>query len=169
LFRKAYKGRPTCEWDGAVWPFATSQTLTALVQVEHYYPKLSAVLPQDLFWHHFLKYTESMHFHGRPYVGEYLDEKTGYWMWGEHERSRYYNHSTYNDLVITGLCGFNPENPADLKPLAPESWDWWCLDGLPYRGHILTILFDRDGSHYHQGKGLQLLVDGQRNVRSLSL
>ncbi|MBR0037294.1 MAG: six-hairpin glycosidase [Bacteroidales bacterium] len=160
LFRKAYKGRPTCEWDGAVWPFATSQTLTALIQVQNYYPNLSAVLPKELFWHHFKKYTESMHFHGRPYVGEYLDEKTGYWLWGEQERSRYYNHSTYNDLVITGLCGFNPEQPTVLTPLAPENWDYWCLDGLLYHGHTITILFDRYGTHYHQGKGLMMLVDG---------
>lgn len=162
LFRKAYKGRPTCEWDGAVWPFATSQTLTALIQVEQNYPQLSASLPSQLFWHHFKKYTESMHFHGRPYVGEYLDEKTGYWLWGEHERSRYYNHSTYNDLIITGICGFNPEKPNELKPLAPDTWDYWCLDGVAYRGHRLTLFFDRDGTRYHQGKGLQMLIDGKK-------
>ena len=168
LFRKSWKGRPTCEWDGAIWPFATSQTLTALINVERNYPNLRAALPDDLFWHHFKKYTESMHFHGRPYVGEYMDEVSGFWLWGEHERSRYYNHSTYNDLVITGLCGFDPSAKAigddeipsanDLKPLAPASWDWWCLDGIAYRGHILTIIFDRYGDHYHQGKGLRVIT-----------
>ncbi len=161
LFRHAWKGRPTCEWDGAIWPFATSQTLTALINVENNYPKLSASLPGDLFWHHFKKYTESMHFHGRPYVGEYLDETTGYWLWGEHDRSRYYNHSTYNNLVITGLCGFNPAN-GEVHPLAPATWDWWCLDGISYRGQILTIIYDKDGSHYNQGKGLIILVNGQK-------
>ncbi len=160
LFRKAWTGRPTCEWDGAVWPFATSQTLTALIRVEQDYPNLATALPDSLFWHHFERYTTSMHYRGRPYIGEYLDGETGYWLWGDHNRSRYYNHSTYGDLVITGLCGFDPENPDRLRPLAPASWDYWCLDGLAYRGHILTIIYDRDGSHYHQGKGLRLLVDG---------
>ena len=76
LFRHSWKGRPTCEWDGAIWPFATSQTLTALINVENRYPNLAAALPDDLFWYHFKKYTESMHYRGRPYVGEYMDEKT---------------------------------------------------------------------------------------------
>ena len=162
LFRHSWKGRPTCEWDGPIWPFATSQTLTALINVHNNYPQLSAALPNDLFWYHFKKYTESMHYRGRPYVGEYMDEKTGYWLWGDHDRSRYYNHSTYNDLVITGLCGFNPTNLSDVRPLAPAAWDYWCIDGIPYHGHIVTILYDRHGDHYHQGKGLQVLVDGKK-------
>lgn len=45
------------------------------------------------------------HHRGRPYIGEYLDEVTGYWLKGDQERSRYYNHSTFNDLMITGLIG----------------------------------------------------------------
>lgn len=167
-FRQAWKGRPTCEWDGAIWPFATSQTLTALINVEHNYPNLAASLPDSLFWYHLKKYTESMHFHGRPYVGEYLDEKTGYWLWGEHDRSRYYNHSTYNDLVITGLCGFDPNlgieslNASNIHPLTPETWDYWCLDGISYRGHVITIIYDKDGCHYHQGQGLSVWVDRKR-------
>ncbi|MBP5680409.1 MAG: six-hairpin glycosidase [Bacteroidales bacterium] len=172
LFRHAWKGRPTCEWDGAIWPFATSQTLTALINVENRYPNLAAALPDNLFWYHFKKYTESMHYRGRPYVGEYMDEKTGYWLWGDHERSRYYNHSTYNDLVITGLCGFDPDafsvsdkgivvNTAALHPLAPKEWDYWCLDGILYRGHRITVLYDKTGTHYHQGQGLMVLVDGK--------
>ena len=28
-----------CEWDGAVWPFATSQTLVALANVLRHYPQ----------------------------------------------------------------------------------------------------------------------------------
>lgn len=161
LFRKSWKGRPTCEWDGAVWPFATSQTLTALVNIEHQYPKLSAALPEDLFWYHFKKYSESMFQHGRPYIGEYLDEQTGYWLWGDNERSRYYNHSTYGDLVITGLCGFDPKTfdgtAASLKPLTPKTWKYWCIDGIRYHGDTLTIIYDEDGSHYHQGKGLMVV------------
>ena len=172
LFRHAWKGRPTCEWDGAIWPFATSQTLTALINVENRYPNLAAALPDNLFSYHFKKYTESMHYRGRPYVGEYMDEKTGYWLWGDHERSRYYNHSTYNDLVITGLCGFNPVafsvsgndikvSTSALRPLAPKEWDYWCLDGILYRGHRISLLYDKTGTHYHQGQGLMVLVDGK--------
>lgn len=174
LFRKKMRpGKPTCEWDGAVWPFATSQTLTALINLENNYPQLSAALPDTLFWHHFRKYTQSQYFHGRPYIGEYLDETTGYWLMGDRERSRYYNHSSYCDLVITGLCGLVPEDYDEgkyricdgasfsLNPLAPQEWDWWCVDGILYKGCILTILYDRYGNHYHQGKGLRVLVNGR--------
>jgi hypothetical protein len=30
-----------------------------------------------------------------------------------------------------------------------------------YHGHNLTILYDKDGSRYHAGKGLRIYVDGQ--------
>ena len=28
-------------------------------------------------------------------------------------------------------------------------------------GDVLTIIYDKDGQHYHQGKGLRLLVNGK--------
>jgi len=164
LFRRSWQGRPTCEWDGAIWPFATSQTLTALANVMNDYPLTAALLPDTLFFEHLRLYTESMHRRGRPYVGEYLDEQTGAWLWGDAERSRYYNHSTYCDLIISGLVGLRPSlaNEVTIHPLLPAgSWPWFCLDGIAYHGHSLTILWDADGSRYHQGRGLTLLIDGR--------
>ena len=89
LFRAHAVGHS--EWDGAVWPFATSQTLTALANVLRDYPP-SAVTSQDYF-SAFLTYVHSQHYDGLPYIGEYLDEKDGHWIRGRLERSRYYNHS----------------------------------------------------------------------------
>ena len=165
LFRKAWKGRPTCEWDGAIWPFATSQTLTALANVMNDYPQTAAMLPDTLFFEHLRRYTESMHRRGRPYVGEYLDEKTGEWLWGDAERSRYYNHSTYCDLIISGLVGLRPElgDTITVHPLLPAGkWDYFCLDNVACHGHVLTIIWDADGMRYHQGRGLTVLSDGHR-------
>ena len=165
LFRHAWTGRPTCEWDGAIWPFATSQTLTALANVMNDYPLTAALLPDTLFYQHLKLYTESMHHRGRPYVGEYLDEKTGAWLWGDAERSRYYNHSTYNDLIISGLVGLRPslDNEISINPLIPAGqWSYFCLDGIVYHEHVLTILWDETGLRYGQGLGLTLLVDGRR-------
>lgn len=165
LFRHAWNGRPTCEWDGAIWPFATSQTLTALANVMNDYPKTAALLPDSLFFEHLRLYTESMHRRGRPYVGEYLDEQTGEWLWGDNERSRYYNHSTYNDLIISGLVGLRPSlsNEVTIHPLLPkDKWRYFCLDGVMYHCHIITIIWDADGMRYGQGPGLTLLVDGKR-------
>ena len=87
---------------------------------------------------------------------------------GDRERSRYYNHSTFNDLVITGICGLRPQPDGSIvvSPLLPQDqWDYFCLDGIGYRGHVLTIVWDRDGQRYHQGSGLTLLVDGHVAAR----
>ena len=151
-----------CEWDGAIWPFATSQTLTALANYMYNYPY--PIIRDSVFFHQMQLYTESQHHRGRPYIGEYLDEKTGAWLMGDRERSRYYNHSTYNDLIITGICGLRPQIDGSIvvNPLLPkDTWPYFCLDGISYRGHILTIIWDEDGQHYHQGVGLTLLVDGR--------
>jgi hypothetical protein len=45
--------------------------------------------------------------------------------------------------------------------LPPDTWDYFCLDGVIYHGHTLTIYWDRDGSHYGRGKGLIVLADGR--------
>ena len=167
-----------CEWDGAIWPFATSQTLTALANYMNDYPY--PIICDSVFFYQMKLYTESQHHRGRPYIGEYLDEKTGAWLMGDRERSRYYNHSTYNDLIITGICGLRPQIDGSIvvNPLLPNGsasgslaaeprraahapvWPYFCLDGISYRGHTLTIIWDEDGQHYHQGVGLTLLVDG---------
>lgn len=159
-----------CEWDGAVWPFATSQTLTAMANVLN--SGRPAPVNDSVFFRHMELYVESQHYRGRPYIGEYLDETTGYWLKGDQERSRYYNHSTFNDLVITGLVGLRPgnEDAIEVNPLVPEGvWDWFCLDRVLYRGKILTIFWDRDGSRYGRGTGLHVLVDGKEAASSPGL
>ena len=118
----------------------------------------------SLFFAEMEKYMQSQHMRGKPYIGEYLDETTGYWLKGDQERSRYYNHSTFNDLVITGLCGLRPrqDNSVEVNPLLPAGkWSYFCLDNVLYHGHTLTILWDQDGSRYHVGKGLRVYVDGE--------
>lgn len=151
-----------CEWDGAIWPFATSQTLTALANYLEMRNEDDSL--QSTFFRQMQLYVESQHHRGRPYIGEYLDETNGAWLMGDRERSRYYNHSTFNDLMITGLCGIRPQADGSIvvNPLVPEdTWDYFCLDGVSYRGHILTILWDKDGQRYHQGTGLTVMVDGK--------
>jgi hypothetical protein len=79
-------------------------------------------------------------------------------------RGRYYNHSGFADLVVTGLIGLRPadNNQVVLHPLVPAgSWKYFALDGLPYHGHLLTIYYDLDGSRYHRGSGLHILCGGQ--------
>ncbi len=186
-----------CEWDGAVWPFATAQTLGALANVlRDHAPQTERraspgtnnsntrepsdgrrsgtplpVTARDYF-DAFLTYTRSHRFDGKPYIGEYLDETTGAWLKGRQERSRYYNHSTYADLLITGVIGLRPRagEAVEVHPLLPpETWNWFCLDGVQYHGRMLTILWDRDGSRYQRGQGLLVFADGKQIAKSESL
>lgn len=159
LFRKA--GCCNCEWDGAIWPFATAQTMTAMANFMNNYSQ--NILTDSVYFKLLELYVECQYHRGRPYIGEYLDEVHGYWLKGDQERSRYYNHSTFNDLIITGLIGLRPreDNTIEVNPLLPQDkWDWFCLDNVLYHGKILTILWDKNGDHYHQGKGFKILVNG---------
>lgn len=159
-----------CEWDGAVWPFATSQTLTAMANFLNNY---NQTVVNDSAWFRFMEvYVESQYYRGRPYIGEYLDETTGYWLKGDQERSRYYNHSTFNDLIITGIVGLSPrsDNMIEINPLLPDNkWNWFCLDQVLYHGKVLTIFWDKFGTRYNRGKGLHVLVDGRESGRSENL
>ena len=155
-------GNGHCEWDGAVWPFATSQTLAALANVLRDYPQ-DFVTGRDYF-DAFLTYVRSQYADGKPYIGEYLDETTGQWINGKGGRSRYYNHSAFADLLITGVVGLRPQadDRVVVQPLLPDgTWDWFCLDGVKYHGRMLTIIWDKDGKHYGRGPGLMVLADGK--------
>ena len=163
-------GVGTCEWDGAIWPFGTSQTLVALANVlqDHH---ASVVSPRDYF-DALATYVHSQHSNGKPYIGEYLDEVTGDWINGKGGRSRYYNHSTFADLIITGLVGLHPRSDAtvEISPLVPEGvWNSFCLDGVKYHDHVLTIIWDRDGSKYHRGSGFRVLADGKEIAKANQL
>ena len=71
-------GTGTCEWDGAVWPFATSQTLTGLANVLRG-PAQPYVTHRDYF-DQLLTYARAHQQNGQPYIGEYHDEITGEWL-----------------------------------------------------------------------------------------
>jgi hypothetical protein len=162
-------GIGTCEWDGAVWPFATSQTLYALANVLR---ENSPPLSRRDYFEAFLTYARSQRADGKPYIGEYQDEVSGAWINGRNGRSRYYNHSTFADLLITGVVGLRPraDDVVEVWPLIPDDvWASFCLDGIPYHGRMLTILWDRDGSTYNRGAGLRLWVDGKEIARSDTL
>lgn len=163
-------GVGTCEWDGAVWPYATSQTLTALAELLRNYEQ--PYVSKAGYFDGLLTYARSHRYRGRPYIGEYLDEVNGAWLKPDSDRSRYYNHSTFCDLVISGLAGLVPRQDDTLvvEPLIPEdTWDWFCLDHVPYHGHSLTILWDRTGEKYWQGKGFHIFADGRRIASSNEL
>jgi hypothetical protein len=194
-FRINYEGHE-CQWNGPSWPFATSQTLTALANVLNDYPQ--DVVTRDDFFETLKIYTISHRFRQIPpqgdtivndnlWIDENLNPFNGDWLartrmevqnhnHGFKERGIYYNHSTYNDIIITGLAGLRPslDNTLTVNPLVPGSWDWFCLDDVQYKGHAITILWDKTGMKYNQGKGFRVFVDGKpaakaRHIRKVQV
>jgi hypothetical protein len=73
-------------------------------------------------------------------------------------------HSMYISLVVEGVVGLTPrqDERIELEPMARE-WPFFALDGLRYRGHDLTIIWDRpDGEVRYDGypEGFSLYIDG---------
>lgn len=79
-----------------------------------------------------------------------------------------YLHSTFCDLVITGLVGLRPraDHLLVVHPLVPDSVQWFALDSLLYHGLNLAIVWDRTGERYGRGVGLSVWVDGRLLARS---
>lgn len=192
-FKVSYEGHG-CQWNGPSWPYATAVTLTAMANVLDNY-RQSFISKEDYF--KILK--TYAHSHRRklddgrivPWIDENLDPFTGEWIArtfceksnaeliakGEpekvlRERGKDYNHSTYCDLIITGLVGLRPraDEVVEVNPLVPAGkWDWFCLDQVSYHGRTLTILWDKTGAKYGRGRGLQVIADGTRIAQAAAL
>jgi hypothetical protein len=182
-FRLNYVGHE-CQWNGPSWPFATAITLTAMANLLNNYDQ-NVVSKRD-YVDILSIYAKSQHLtrdDGKvvPWIDEDLNPYTGDWMArtimkqqekGIRERGKDYNHSTFCDLIITGLAGLRPraDNTVEVNPLIPEgTWEYFCLDNIPYHHRTLTILYDRFGKHYGKGIGLRVLVDGKVIASSPSL
>lgn len=166
-----------CEWRGASWPFATSQTLVALANLLNNYHQ-SAMSKQDYFAA-LLTYARS---HRRtlnaslqvPWIDESLNPDTGLWIptADDPPRGKDYNHSTFCDLVISGLVGLRPrpDNIIEINPLLPDgTWDYFRLGSVRYHGHELDLYYDRTGARYGKGRGLQLWSQGRRLASASTL
>ncbi|MES2648196.1 MAG: trehalase family glycosidase [Bacteroidota bacterium] len=163
LFRTHGSGHG-CEWDGPVWPFATTQTLKGLSNLLTRY-KNNAGMSSAVFYKQLQTYAWSHQKNGKPYIGEYQDEKTGEWLKGDNPRSSYYNHSSFADLIINDLIGLkpSPNNTIEIIPLIPESsWDWFCLQDVLYHGKNITIFYDKSGRKYKKGKGFFIYANGRQ-------
>lgn len=170
LFRTHGSGHG-CEWDGPVWPFATTQTLKGLSNLLTKY-KEHGRMSSAIFYDELRTYAWSHQKNGLPYLGEYQDEKTGYWLKGDNPRSSYYNHSCFTDLVISDLVGLKPreDNVLEVFPLIPQGkWEWFCLDNILYHGKVLTILYDKTGNKYPKGKGFFIYANGKQLYRGSEL
>jgi len=188
-FKISYEGHG-CQWNGPSWPLSTSVTLTALANVLNNYRQ--EAIGKDDYFETLKIYTKS---HRRKlddgrvvsWIDENINPFTGDWIArtrceqrnaelkqsGQEdrillERGKDYNHSSYCDLIVTGLVGLRPrpDDVVEVNPLVPDGkWDWFCLDNVLYHGRVLTIVWDKTGKKYAMGKGLQVFADGKQIAR----
>jgi hypothetical protein len=87
------------------------------------------------------------------------------------DRSHHYNHSTYVDLILSGLIGIRPraDEILEINPLLPVETTpgtppirYFAVQGILYHGHEVTAIFDADGTRYGKGRGFSVFVDGKR-------
>jgi hypothetical protein len=165
-----------CTWNGPSWPYATTQTLLALADLLNG-PAQNAIGRRQ-YYQLFSNYVLSQHIKlpsGRviDWIDEDLDADTDEWiakdmLLAKHKqvgRGNYYNHSGFADPLITGLIGLRPRAGEELivNPLLPTgTWSYFAIDGLPYHGHLLAIVYDGSGTRYKRGRGLMLFVDGKK-------
>lgn len=159
-----------CHWDGPSWPFATSMMLTGLANLLQDYPAQNYVNKQT-YYALMNQFATLQHRAGVPYVAEAANGDTGEWAYDAADFSEHYNHSSFVDLVLSGLLGLKPQTTDSLvlKPLVPDDWNYFAVQDLPYHGHLLRIVWDRDGTHYGAGSGLQVFQDGARIHQSATL
>lgn len=173
--RFLYYNEHECLWNGYVWPFATSQTLTAMRNVIMNYNGEKKY--RNCFFELLKQYAKS-HMRKRedgfiiPWIDEVRhplkDEWSSReilkgWGWlkekGGYERGKDYNHSTFCDIVISGLVGVRYENDTiDVLPSIPDSWEYFKLDNLKIRDKVYTILYDKSGEKYKKGKGIKVFA-----------
>lgn len=155
-----------CWWSGQSWPYATTQTLKGLA---NHLQSGGKALTKDDYFKLLQIYARSHRKDGKPYLAEALHPDTGSFEGHDgYNHSEHYFHSGYCDLIITGLVGLVPrdDDAIEVRPLVPESWDYFALDALPYRGYKLSIIWDKDGNRYSYGKGFHVLFDGKVVAKS---
>jgi hypothetical protein len=88
----------------------------------------------------------------------------GSWSADSSNHSEHYDHSTNNDDVITGLLGIVPRSDKNFQlfPITPKNWSYFAIENLAYHGHLVTVLYDADGTRYNNGSGLSIFVDGPK-------
>ena len=172
-FKIVYQGHD-CQWNGPSWPYATSQTLMAMANLLQEYSQ--DVVSKYDYLTQFLIYTNSHKLHKDngdvvPWIDENLNPYTGDWIARTmlsrkkefNERGKDYNHSSYVDLLITGIIGLKPrvDNVIEINPCLPENaWDYFCLENIPYKEGNLSVIWDKDGTKYNNMSGLTVKFNG---------
>src|SRR5262249_27028925 len=116
-----YGGKPSSQWNGPSWPYQSSQAVPGMANFLDNY-KQDIINTSDYL--KLLRLYTKQHYlpDGKINLVENYDPDKGgpivFWYWSNH-----YLHSTYNNLIISGLCGIRPSERDTLtvNPLVDSS------------------------------------------------
>jgi hypothetical protein len=141
-----------CLWNGPVWPFATSQTLTGLAKTIRKNEKMP--IGKKEYCQLLQQYAQSQYITidgvKRPWIDEDLDGETGAWIARDwmyerdlpyKDRGVDYNHSSFIDLVLGGLVGaFVQDGETKFCPMSTGIE--FSVEGLYINGNTYDLAFD---------------------------
>lgn len=181
---------------GPSWPYETSRVLTGFANLLNR-DRIRAV-PLSLreiyhseYWSLLLQYArqhtrtyainDTAPSQGSGHVFENLHPDLGYWnnrqrMYGSNDSNRNmgddYNHSTFIDLILSGLFGIRPQEDGSVQvsPLLLSKIASFSVDHVLIHGEfILSVIWDKSGRVYNRGQGLSVLLDGQLVANSKTI
>jgi hypothetical protein len=166
----ASTGLRECQWNGPVWPYQTTQVLLGLANVLNDYNQ--TVISKSDYLQELRTYTKLHYNNGKLDLEEdYEPDKPGPIV--GLPRSHHYFHSGYNDLIISGLVGIRPQagNSIVVNPMLPADSDisYFRLQDVAYHGHTIAVQWDANGSHFGQGAGLTVELDGKKVASAATL
>ena len=168
-------------WNGPTWPYETARLLTAAGTMVRNYKSVEALNKTE--YNNLLKQYAMIHVNtyavndtahplGSGHVFELVHPDMGYWI-DRDGLYKYnasikdvgddYNHSTFVDIIISGLFGILPQlSGVVIDPLFQNNnLSYFAIDHVLCKGKIISILFDRSGDRYNKGKGFIVFVNGQ--------
>ncbi len=167
--RFMYQCDHECLWNGYVWPFATSQTLNAVIALKNDYR--SDVISDEALYG-FIRQYARMHriTEENGYTHCFIDEVMHpfEYKWTardilmardqKNQRGKDYNHSTFCDLVIRGLIGVVAQaDTLTVNPRIVGIWDYFSLENITFKKQTYDIFYDADGTHFNKGAGVRIV------------
>lgn len=151
-----YYNEQAYAWNGRGWPFQNSVVYKGYANYLRHYKKEVQEKDKELLYDHIQKLA---HMHGkeRPNIGEWYIPSDGQAFGGEQD----YFHSTFPDIVIEDLLGFQAshDNEFILEPLLPQDkWDYFFLGNLRYHQHDVDIIWKKDWDPQQPGDQSMLCV-----------